>query len=67
MRNRRQSQSVHIQNLGGFTGMYSQGGGGDANMSMSGDKFTVSGTANGYKTDKPDEPATATYKIIVTC
>jgi ipoprotein LpqH len=61
------AQSVHIENVGGFTGMYSQGGGGDADMSMTGDKFNVSGTASGYKTDKPGEPATATFKIVVTC
>jgi ipoprotein LpqH len=61
------AQSVHIKNLGGFTGMYSRGGGVNADMSMTGDKFTISGTANGYKTDKPGEPATAPFKIVVTC
>jgi hypothetical protein len=60
-------KSVHIRNLGGFTGMYSQGGEGDAGMSLSGGKFTITGTANGYKVDKPNEPATATFKITVTC
>ncbi|OBH89595.1 hypothetical protein A5680_21835 [Mycobacterium sp. E2989] len=59
--------SVHIRNLGGFSGMYSLGGDGDAATSMSGGKYTISGTANGYKTDKPGEPATATFKITVTC
>jgi len=59
--------SVRIQNLGGFTGMYSQGDGGDADMSLSGDKFTITGTANGFKTDKPGEPATATFKITAKC
>lgn len=61
------AESVQIRNLAGFTGMYSRGGSGDADMSMTGDKFTVSGTASGYKTDKPGEPATATFKIVVTC
>ena len=61
------AESVQIRNLGGFTGMYSRGGGGDADMSMSGDKFTVTGTASGYKTDKPGEAATAQFKIVVTC
>ena len=59
--------SVHIQNLGGFTGMYSKDDGGEANMSLNGDKFTITGTANGFKTDKPGEPATATFKINATC
>nr|WP_255360767.1 lipoprotein LpqH [Mycobacterium sp. 852002-40037_SCH5390672] len=61
------AESVRIRNLGGFSGMYSRGGDGNADMSMTGDKFTLSGTANGYKTDKPGEPATATFKIFVTC
>ena len=61
------AESVRIQNLGGFTGMYSQGDGGNADMSLSGDKFTITGTANGFKTDKPGEPATATFKITATC
>ena len=61
------AESVHIQNLGGFTGMYSQGDGGEANLSLSGDRFTITGTANGYQIDKPGEPATATFKIVATC
>lgn len=59
--------SVRIKNLGSFTGMYSKDDGGDASMSLSGDKFMISGTANGYKADKPNEPATATFKIVATC
>jgi hypothetical protein len=59
--------SVRIRNVGGFTGTYSLGGNGDASMSFSGDKYTISGTANGYKTDKPNEPASATFKISATC
>ena len=60
-------ESVHIRNLGGFTGMYSQGDGDAANMSLSSGKFTISGTAHGYKVDKPNEPATATFKIVASC
>ena len=47
--------------------MYSQGDGGDASMSMSGDRFAITGTANGYEVDKPGEPASATFKIIAEC
>ena len=61
------AQSVRIQNLGGFTGMYSKDDGGDVSMSLSGDNFTITGTANGFKTDKPGEPAAADFKIIATC
>jgi ipoprotein LpqH len=60
-------KSVHIRNLGGFTGMYSQGDGDDATTSLSSGKFTITGTAHGYQADKPNEPATATFKILVTC
>jgi lipoprotein LpqH len=61
------AESVRIRNLAGFTGMYSHGDGGDANLSMSGDRFTISGTAHGYRVDKPDEPTDANFKIAVTC
>jgi ipoprotein LpqH len=61
------TMSVRIQNLGGFTGMYSKGDGGDADMSLSGEKFTITGTANGFKTDNPGEPASAAFKIVATC
>nr|WP_231974868.1 lipoprotein LpqH [Mycobacterium sp. E1747] len=61
------AESVRIQNLGGFSGMYSRGDGGNADLSVTGDRFTLTGTANGYKTEKPGEPAAATFKIVVTC
>lgn len=61
------AESVRIRNLGGFTGMYSRGGEGDAGMSLSGDRFTITGTAHGYKADKPNEPTTATFKIVIAC
>jgi hypothetical protein len=61
------TMSVRIRNLGGFTGMYSKDDGGSADMRLSGDKFTITGTATGFKTDKPSEPASADFKIIATC
>lgn len=61
------AKSVHIRNLSGFTGMYSQGDGDDAKTSLSNGKFTITGTAHGSKADNPNEPATATFKIVVTC
>ena len=59
--------AVRIRNVGGFNGRYSQGGDGDASLSVSGDKFTITGTANGYKTDQPTEPASAAFKISTSC
>ncbi|OBH10239.1 lipoprotein LpqH [Mycobacterium sp. E3247] len=61
------AESVHIRNVNGFTGMYSRGGEGDADTRLSGDRFTITGTAHGYRSDKPNEPTTATFKIIATC
>lgn len=61
------AESVHIKNLGGFTGMYSQGDGGNADMTLSDDKYTITGTVQGFKTDKPSEPASAVFKIVATC
>ena len=60
--------SVRIQNVRGFTGMYSEGDGSEpAKVGLSSGKFTISGSAHGSTTDKPNEPATATFKIFVTC
>ncbi len=62
------ADSVRIRNIGSFTGMYSQGDGSDAaNVSLSGDRYTITGTAHGYQVNKPGEPADATFKISVTC
>jgi ipoprotein LpqH len=61
------AESVRIQNLGGFTGMYAQHDGGKADIGISGGAFTIKGSAEGYKTDKPGEPATADFKITARC
>jgi Mycobacterium 19 kDa lipoprotein antigen len=61
------ANSVHIQNLGGFTGMYSKDDGGEANASFASETFTISGTAEGFSTYQPNEPAKATFKIVATC
>ena len=55
VRNRATAESVRIQNLGGFTGMYSQGGGGDGQHSASTAAHSpITGTANGATTDESD-------------
>lgn len=61
------TESVHIQNVGGFTGMYSRGDDGNAETSLSGERFTITGTAHGHKAGKPEQPATASFKIVTTC
>ena len=74
------AQSVRINDLGGFTGMYSPGmytqGDGDkadtiptadTRFDDKTDLFTITGTANGYNTAKPNEPATAKFRITAAC
>jgi ipoprotein LpqH len=61
------AESVHILNLGGFTGTYSSGDGGEANATFASETFTITGKADGFNTYQPDEPATATFKIVATC
>jgi ipoprotein LpqH len=61
------AESVHILNLGGFTGTYSKDDGGEASASFGSETFTITGTADGFNTSKPDQPVTATFKIVATC
>jgi hypothetical protein len=57
--------AVHINGVGGFSGISSQGNG-DVDTRVSGEIFTVAGTANGVRTDT-HEPASASYKIVARC
>ena len=59
--------SVRIQNLGAFHRRVLARRRRHRRRNLNGDTFTIVGTANGLKTDKPGEPATADFKIIVTC
>ena len=61
------TNSVRIQNLGGFTGMYSLGGDTAAQTSFASDTFTISGKARGFNTSEPNEPSEAEFKIVATC
>lgn len=60
------SKAVHIDNLGGFSGMYSEGDGGSAHLTLGGGRFTISGVADGFNTDS-NEPASAKYEITAKC
>jgi len=57
--------SVHIHNVGGFSGISSQGNG-NADTRVSDQTFTITGTANGIDTDSA-RPASAQYKIVARC
>lgn len=61
------AQSVSIRDLGGFTGSYNQGFGNDADVRMTGSTYTISGTADGFETDKPSFRTNGTFSITVAC
>jgi lipoprotein LpqH len=61
------AKSVHIHNLVGFTGMYSEGDGGNADTTFTKERLTVTGTADGFNTHNPNQPATATFQVSVRC
>ena len=60
-------ESVSINNLGGFTGSYNAGLGGTANVTMTGRTYDITGTADGFLTDKPSFRTNGTFAIKVSC
>ena len=61
------TESVRIQDVGGFTGMYSQGASETANTRFDGSSYLIAGVAAGAPTAKPNEPTTADFKVNVKC
>jgi ipoprotein LpqH len=61
------AESVSIRNVGGFTGSYNAGLGGEANVTMTGRTYAITGTADGFATDKPSFRANGTFAIKVSC
>ena len=61
------AESVHIQDVGGFTGMYSQGASDAATTRFDGSSYLITGVAAGAPTAKPNEPTTADFKVNVRC
>ena len=65
--------SVQIRNLGGFTGAFWDGLKSQdglplkAEATVTGNTYTITGTADGYNTDKPNTRATATFQIKAAC
>lgn len=59
-------ESVHIDNFEGFTGV-ADAGVGKAKAVFSRDTYTITGTAQGTDPDNPNTPATADFKIEVSC
>ncbi len=61
------AQSVSINNLGGFTGSFNQGLGGEAKVTMTGPTYTITGKADGFQTDQPSFRTNGTFTIKVSC
>ncbi len=61
------AESVGINNVGGFTGSYNAGLGGTATVTMTGRTYDISGTADGFNTDKPSFRTSGTFAIKVSC
>jgi len=61
------AESVSINNLGGFTGSYNAGLGGEATVTMTGRTYAITGTAEGFATDKPSFRSNGTFTIKVAC
>ncbi|OBI97627.1 lipoprotein LpqH [Mycobacterium asiaticum] len=61
------AESARIRDVGGFTGMYSQGAGDAADTRFDGSTYLISGVAAGSSTANPSEPATAEFKISAKC
>lgn len=61
------AESVQIRDLGGFTGSYNQGLGNDAEVTMTGRTYDITGTADGFDTAKPSFRVSGTFAIKVAC
>lgn len=61
------AQSVDFRDFGGFTGTFWKGNIGEAEVSSSEGKYTISGSADGSFTDNPSDPVTATFRIEADC
>ncbi len=61
------AESVNINNVGGFTGSYNAGLGDAAEVTMTGRTYHITGTADGFDTDKPSFRVPGTFAIKVSC
>ena len=61
------ADAVGINNVGGFTGSYNRGLGGDAKVTMTGRTYDITGTADGFDTAQPSFRTSGTFAIKVAC
>lgn len=60
-------QSVDFRDFGGFTGTFWKGNIGEAEVTSSGGKYTITGSADGSFSDNPSNAVTATFRIEAVC
>jgi len=61
------AKSVSIRNLGNFTGSFNEDLGGKAAVSLDGATYTITGTADGFDTDKPSFRSNGSFTIKAAC
>jgi hypothetical protein len=61
------AKSVAIRDLGGFTGSYTEGLAGDAEVTLDGATYTITGKADGFATDAPSFRTNGSFIINVAC
>jgi ipoprotein LpqH len=61
------AESVAIRNMGGFTGSYNVNLGGRTDVTMTGNTYVITGSAEGYTADNPGFTASRTFSIKATC
>jgi ipoprotein LpqH len=61
------AKSVAIRNLGGFTGGFEAGLQGKANVTQTGRTYEITGSADGFDTDRPSFRTGGTFAIKVAC
>ncbi|MGE2736622.1 lipoprotein LpqH [Mycolicibacterium vaccae] len=62
-----QVREVGIRDLGGFTGSYNDGLGGEASVTLTDRTYEISGTADGFQTDNPSFRSSSTFHIKIAC
>lgn len=60
-------REVGIRDLGGFTGSFNDGLGGEATVTMTQRTYDIQGTADGFETDNPSFRTTGNFQIKISC
>lgn len=60
-------REVGIRDLGGFTGSYNDGLGGEATVTMTERTYDIRGTADGFDTGNPSFRTTGDFQIRIAC